>query len=257
MLLRENVFHFLQVSNDSVSDNFSAPKGESWYGSLARYVKLRVAQAPGMPGTFSPPSRVKRSRRASRHVHDARAVMHAGSLTSGIFWSRWRGNRFRHYRRMRNPQFYVSGNRPMGVANDWKRLCIWDTLKFIRRDLTENTCCYGIRLDVHLTETLGPVFISTETDESNVTKCILGKAWDASDKHYLVKQAIAISETVQLPRACVINNLFEVRKANSIHILQVIHFNQDLWHTEEWYTMQILVDLFITTGAHFTNMEQL
>ena len=25
------------------------------HGSLARYVKLRVAQAPGMPGTFSPP----------------------------------------------------------------------------------------------------------------------------------------------------------------------------------------------------------
>ena len=26
------------------------------YGPLARYVKLRVAHAPGMPGTFSPPS---------------------------------------------------------------------------------------------------------------------------------------------------------------------------------------------------------
>ena len=28
---------------------------------------------------------------------------------------RWRGKRTRHCRRMRNPQFYVSGKRPMGV----------------------------------------------------------------------------------------------------------------------------------------------
>ena len=42
---------------------------------LIRYVKLRVAHAPGMPGTFSSPSR---SRHASRHVRHARAVMHAG-----------------------------------------------------------------------------------------------------------------------------------------------------------------------------------
>ena len=38
------------------------------------------------------------------------------SLTSGFLWSRWRGKRSRHFRRMRNPQFYVSGRRPMGVA---------------------------------------------------------------------------------------------------------------------------------------------
>ena len=30
----------------------------SSHGPLARYVKLRVAHAPGMPGTFSPPPRV-------------------------------------------------------------------------------------------------------------------------------------------------------------------------------------------------------
>ena len=35
------------------------------------------------------------------------------SLTSGFFWSRWRGKRSRHSRRMGNPQFYVSGKRPM------------------------------------------------------------------------------------------------------------------------------------------------
>ena len=37
----------------------------------------------------------------------------AGSRTSGFIWSRWRGKRSRHSKRMRNPQFYVSGKRPM------------------------------------------------------------------------------------------------------------------------------------------------
>ena len=35
-----------------------------------------------------------------------------GSLTSDFVWSRWRRKRSRHSRRMRNPQFYVSGKRP-------------------------------------------------------------------------------------------------------------------------------------------------
>ena len=42
-----------------------------------------------------------------------------GSLTSGFFWSRWRGKRSRHSRCMRNPQFSVSGKRPMdGTSNN-------------------------------------------------------------------------------------------------------------------------------------------
>ena len=47
-------------------------------GPLARYVILLVGHAPGMPGTFSPATAGYRSRHASRHVHQARAVMHAG-----------------------------------------------------------------------------------------------------------------------------------------------------------------------------------
>ena len=39
-----------------------------------------------------------------------------GSLTSGFIWSRWREKRSRHSRRMCNPQFYVSGKRPMWLA---------------------------------------------------------------------------------------------------------------------------------------------
>ena len=85
------------------------------HGPLTRYVKLRIAHAPGMPATFSPPSTSKendskRSRHAFRHMRHARAVMHVG-----ITNPRWRGKRSRHSRRMRNPQFYVSDKRPMGV----------------------------------------------------------------------------------------------------------------------------------------------
>ena len=48
----------------------------SWASYQIR--KLRVAHVPGMPGTFPPAIAGWRSRHASRHVRDARAVMHAG-----------------------------------------------------------------------------------------------------------------------------------------------------------------------------------
>ena len=83
------------------------------YEPLARYVKLRVAHAPGMLGTFSPSLRV-----SDPDMHHGTCLTHVpwcmpGSLTSGFLWSRWRGKRSRHSRSMRNPQFYVSGKRPM------------------------------------------------------------------------------------------------------------------------------------------------
>ena len=37
-------------------------KGISFHGSLTRYVKLWVAHAPGMPGTFSPTTDFKGNR---------------------------------------------------------------------------------------------------------------------------------------------------------------------------------------------------
>ena len=37
----------------------------------------------------------------------------AGSQTGGFVWSRWRGKRPRHSRRMGNPQFHTSGKRPI------------------------------------------------------------------------------------------------------------------------------------------------
>ena len=83
------------------------------HGPVTRYAKLQVAHAPGMPRTFSPPLWV-----SDLDMHHGTCVVHVprcvpGSLTRGFLWSRWRGKRSRHTRRMHNPQFYVSGKRPM------------------------------------------------------------------------------------------------------------------------------------------------
>ena len=75
---------------------------------LARYVKLWVAHAPGMPGTFSPTPRV-----SDTDMHHGLCVTHVPWCTNGYFCSLWRGNRSQHYRRMHSPQFYVSSKRPM------------------------------------------------------------------------------------------------------------------------------------------------
>ena len=57
-------------------------------------------------------------------MHHGTCVKHvpwcmSGSITSGFVWSRWWGKRSRHSRRMRNPQFYISGKRPM----KWSVVC--------------------------------------------------------------------------------------------------------------------------------------
>ena len=75
-------------------------------GPLARCVKLLVAHAPGMPGIFLPPPRVC----DPDMTHVPWCML--GSLTRGFLWSRWRGKRSHHSRRMRKPQFYVSRKRP-------------------------------------------------------------------------------------------------------------------------------------------------
>ena len=83
------------------------------YANEVPYVKVWVAHAPGIPGTCSPPPTSKetassRSRHASRHVRDACVLLHVW-----IANPRWRGKRSRHSRCIGNPQFYVSGKRPM------------------------------------------------------------------------------------------------------------------------------------------------
>ena len=72
-----------------------------------------LPDAPGMPGTFSPPWRVS-------DMHHDTCMTHvpwfmAESLTSGFLWSRWREKRSKHSRRMHNPQFCVSGKSPISL----------------------------------------------------------------------------------------------------------------------------------------------
>ena len=47
-----------------------------------------------------------------------------GSLTSDFLWSQLHGKRSRHSRRMHNPYFCVSGQRPHG----WALECLWEYL---------------------------------------------------------------------------------------------------------------------------------
>ena len=94
------------------------------HGPLTRYVKLRVAHVPGMPGMYSPPPQVR-----DPFMHHGTCVSHVprcmpGSLTCVFLWSWWRGKRSRHSRRMRNPQFYVSGKRPIEYQW-WSTVASW------------------------------------------------------------------------------------------------------------------------------------
>ena len=88
-----------------------------FHGPLARYLKSWIAPAPGMPGTFSPPPRV-----SDPDMHHGTCETHVpwnmpGSLSSGFLWSWWREKRSRHYRGIRNPQFYVSEKSPMDALD--------------------------------------------------------------------------------------------------------------------------------------------
>ena len=93
-----------------------------FHGPLTRYVTCRIARAPGMPGTFSPPPRV-----SDPDMSHGTCVTHVpwcmpGSITSGFFWSRWRGKRSPHSRR-----FCVTGKRPMerGLVHRSMRQGAW------------------------------------------------------------------------------------------------------------------------------------
>ena len=90
-------------SADCISTMGLLPDTQNRWLRMRRECRKRFPRPPTSRETGS-----YRSRHASRHVRHARAVMHAG-----IANPRCRGKRSRHSRRMRNPQFYVSGKRPM------------------------------------------------------------------------------------------------------------------------------------------------
>ena len=92
-------------------------------GPFTRYAILRVAHAPGMPGTFSLPLRV-----SNPGMHDGTCMMHMplcmpGLLTSGLLWSQWWGKRSQHSRRLHNLQFYVSETQVYTMCINPRVLC--------------------------------------------------------------------------------------------------------------------------------------
>ena len=92
------------------------------HGSPVSYVNLRVAHTLGMPGTFSPPPRI-----SDPDMHQGTCLRHVPrciplSLTSCFLWRRRQGKCSRHSQCMRNPQFSVSGKRPM--VSSWFRVLL-------------------------------------------------------------------------------------------------------------------------------------
>ena len=102
------------IGNYTFKNTATSPRGQCVnHGPLTRYVKSRVAHAPGIPGTFSPPPQVN-----DPDMHHGACVTHVPwcmlvLLTRGFLWRRWWGKRSQDSWRIRNAQFYVSDKRPM------------------------------------------------------------------------------------------------------------------------------------------------
>ena len=101
------------ITSNKLHDDIMTRKPFPHHGPLTRYVKLQVAHAPGMPGTFSPAADFKENRliaipacitaRAWRTCRDAcRDRLHAVT-----------GKTFPAFPAHAHPQFYVSGKRPI------------------------------------------------------------------------------------------------------------------------------------------------
>ena len=86
------------------------------HGLFTRYVKLQVAHAPGMPGTFSPPPIQRKLLVSDPGMHQGTCVTHVPWCMWGIADLGWRGKRSRHSRRMRSLQCCVSGKRHIAKA---------------------------------------------------------------------------------------------------------------------------------------------
>ena len=97
-----------------------------FHGPLAWYVKLRVAYAPEIPRTFFPSPRT-----SDPDMHHGTCVARAPwcmhvSLISDFLEVGGGGLRSRQYRRMRNPQIYVSGKRPMWATSHRNAMVLYN-----------------------------------------------------------------------------------------------------------------------------------
>ena len=92
--LMEFGFHGKYLSGMGDDGRFLSAIRRIFHRPLARYVRLRIAHAPEMPETFSPPLRV-----SDPDMHHSTCVTHVpwcmpGSLTSGFLWIRQQGKTF-------------------------------------------------------------------------------------------------------------------------------------------------------------------
>ena len=99
----------------------------SWASSQIR--KLSCCACTGIAGNFSPSPWVNDS-----EMYHGTCVKHVswcmtGSLTS-VHCSRWRGKRSRHFERMRNPQFSVSGKRSKQTAEPREMHCLISCMSY-------------------------------------------------------------------------------------------------------------------------------
>ena len=106
------------------------------------------SREPGIHWSYSPPWVSDHDMRHGTCVTHVSWCM-PGSLTSGFLWSRWRRKRSRHFWRIGNPQFYVSGKRPMTATNKGytKSHLTTDAIKhcflfnLTQKKLSKGNCC--------------------------------------------------------------------------------------------------------------------
>ena len=92
---------------------FQWPRQDSW--AFYQIRKIGCCACAGNAGNAFPATTSKQSRHASRHVCDARALMHAG-IASSFRWSWWRGKTFRHSGRMRTRNFMYLARPPWDLG---------------------------------------------------------------------------------------------------------------------------------------------
>ena len=123
-----------RYDNTAITNNSQLIRVCTFYG-ICCYLNIQWAYCQihnivgcacvGSAGGVSPPPRV-----SDPDMHHGACVTHVawcmpGLLTTSLIWSWSRGKRSRHSRRMRNPQFHLSGKRPMIYGVDASLPCFF------------------------------------------------------------------------------------------------------------------------------------
>ena len=105
------------------SFTFMKPWGTRLNGPLTRYVKLQVVHARECRGRFPRHGFQRKPLVSDPGMHHGTCVTHVPWCMSEPLTPRRRVKRSRHTRRMRNPQFYVSGKRPVETSAQGSHKC--------------------------------------------------------------------------------------------------------------------------------------